>query len=248
MTVNDTSGFQRKRNTEFITARKAMEKKPANCARCPIKIADRLCREVQGKAPDFCPTANLEELTRESLEEFTSHQEVKEFARQASIQEASCYSNREKGYGQVRPSKPRIEEIIEFAERMNYRRLGMAFCIGLRKEAKAVEELIGSRGFEMVSVVCKAGRSSKEFIGVDRADQIDPSTDEAMCNPILQAMVLNEEKTDFNILLGLCVGHDSLFFKYAEAPCTVLAVKDRVLGHNPLAAVYNLDSYYRALK
>ena len=58
----------------------------------------------------------------------------------------------------------------------------------------------------------------------------------------------SKEKTDFNILLGLCVGHDSLFFKYAEAPCTVLAVKDRVFGHNPLAAIYNIDSYYRYLK
>jgi uncharacterized metal-binding protein len=69
-----------------------------------------------------------------------------------------------------------------------------------------------------------------------------------MCNPILQAQVLNSEQTELNILLGLCVGHDSLFLKYAEAPCTVLAVKDRVTGHNPLAALYTLDSYYRALK
>jgi uncharacterized metal-binding protein len=131
---------------------------------------------------------------------------------------------------------------------MKYRRLGLAFCIGLRKEAQAVEQLIGSRGFEMVTVLCKVGRSSKEIIGLDRTDQIDSSSDEAMCNPIMQAMVLNREKTDFNILLGLCVGHDSLFFKYSEALCTVLAVKDRLLGHNPLAAVYTLDSYYRALK
>jgi uncharacterized metal-binding protein len=49
-------------------------------------------------------------------------------------------------------------------------------------------------------------------------------------------------------LLGLCVGHDSLFFKYADAPVTVLAVKDRVTGHNPLAAVYLMDSYYSRLK
>jgi uncharacterized metal-binding protein len=69
-----------------------------------------------------------------------------------------------------------------------------------------------------------------------------------MCNPALQALILNDAETDFNILLGLCVGHDSIFLKEAEAPCTVLAVKDRVLGHNPLAAVYNIDSYYRSLK
>jgi uncharacterized metal-binding protein len=41
------------------------------------------------------------------------------------------------------------------------------------------------------------------------------------------------------------VGHDSLFMKHSEVPVTVLAVKDRVLGHNPLAAVYLADGYYR---
>ena len=225
-----------------------MENNSANCARCPYKISDRLCREAQGKAPEFCPTANLQELADQSLEKYKTDGDIQEFAKQASIQEASGYGNREQGYEHVRPIKPRIEEIIEFAERMNYKRLGMAFCIGLRKEARAVEKLFGSRGFEMVTVLCKVGRGSKECIGLDRADQIDASKEEAMCNPILQAMVLNRAETDFNILLGLCVGHDSLFFKYSEALCTVLAVKDRLLGHNPLAAVYNLDSYYRALK
>jgi len=70
---------------------------------------------------------------------------------------------------------------------------------------------------------------------------------ESMCNPIAQAYVMNEEKTEFNIVMGLCVGHDSLFLKYADAPCTVLAAKDRLLGHNPLAAVYTIDTYYRSL-
>ena len=69
-----------------------------------------------------------------------------------------------------------------------------------------------------------------------------------MCNPIAQALILNEAQTEFNVVLGLCVGHDSLFLKYAEAPCTMLAVKDRLLGHNPLAAIYTIESYYRSLK
>ncbi len=137
---------------------------------------------------------------------------------------------------------------MEFSGKMGYKRLGMAFCIGLRNEAKAVERIFSSKGFDVVSAACKAGRISKDRIGVEREQQIDPQTAEAMCNPILQAMILNREGADFNVLLGLCVGHDSLFFKYADVPCTVLAVKDRVLGHNPLAAVYNLESYYRCLK
>ena len=56
-----------------------------------------------------------------------------------------------------------------------------------------------------------------------------------------------KEKTDFNILVGLCVGHDSLFFKYSEALTTVLIAKDRVLGHNPAAALYTTGSYYARL-
>jgi hypothetical protein len=38
------------------------------------------------------------------------------------------------------------------------------------------------------------------------------------------------------------------FFKYTNVPTTVLAVKDRVTGHNPLAAVYQADSYYRKIR
>ena len=33
----------------------------------------------------------------------------------------------------------------------------------------------------------------------------------------------------------------------AEAPVTTLIVKDRVLGHNPVAALYQADAYYRKL-
>jgi uncharacterized metal-binding protein len=139
-------------------------------------------------------------------------------------------------------------EICEFAGKMGYKRLGLAFCIGLAKEAKTVEEIFKERGFEVVSVVCKAGRTSKELIGIRDEEKIFQGTAEAMCNPVYQAKLLNDEEVDLNVLLGLCVGHDSLFFKYGEAPTTVLAVKDRVTGHNPLAAIYLADSYYKRIK
>ena len=131
---------------------------------------------------------------------------------------------------------------------MSFERLGLAFCIGLAKEAGIVEQILRDRGFEVVSVLCKAGRTSKNMIGITDDEKIYKGTDEAMCNPIFQAELLNHSKTEFNILLGLCVGHDSLFFKHAEAPTTVLAVKDRVTGHNPLAAIYLSDTYYRKIK
>ena len=130
---------------------------------------------------------------------------------------------------------------------MGFKRLGLVFCMGLKAEAAIVDTILKQNGFDVVSVCCKAGRTSKDLIGIEDRDKIRQGTDEAMCNPIFQAMVVNEEKTDLNILMGLCVGHDALFFKYAEAYTTVLAAKDRVTGHNPLAAIYLHGSYYRKL-
>ena len=218
-----------------------------NCAQCSIPVSDRLCRNAQGRAPEGCPTKNKTQLLEKALGEY-KNPDIYNFARQSSIQEGEGYGGKENGYAHLKPVKPRILEVMEFARKMDYKKLGLVFCIGLRKEAKAVGKLFTSRGFEVVSVVCKVGCVLKEEIGIADDQKLAPGSDEAMCNPIMQAMVLNDEATQFNVLLGLCVGHDSLFFKYAKAPCTVLAVKDRLLGHNPLAAVYNLDSYYRSLK
>ena len=65
-----------------------------------------------------------------------------------------------------------------------------------------------------------------------------------MCNPIAQAEVMNAEKVDLAIVMGLCVGHDTLFIQYCNRPITVLVVKDRVLAHNPLGALYTSSSVY----
>lgn len=224
-----------------------MKNEPANCAQCPYKTSERICRNADGKAPASCPTVNQQELVARSVKAYDDPA-IHEFALQASVQESAGYGNKELGYEHVRPIKTRIEELCEFAARMQYKRLGLAFCMGLTKEAAVVGKILESRGFTVVSAICKVGRVPKETIGVRDDQKISIGNFEAMCNPVLQAMILNEEKTELNILLGLCVGHDSLFIKYGDAPCTVLAVKDRLLGHNPLAAVYCYDSYYRCLK
>ena len=63
-------------------------------------------------------------------------------------------------------------------------------------------------------------------------------TFETICNNISQALILNEEKTDLNVVLGLCLGHDISFTKMSDAPATTLIVKDRRMGHAPAAALY----------
>ncbi len=217
------------------------------CARCPIEPQDRLCQKEDGKSPEYCPTLKNEDaITKSQLELRKPH--IMEFARQASIQEGEGYGDKNLGYNRVKPIKPRIIETIEFAQKMSFQRLGFVFCIGLRKEARVVEKLFASHRFEVVSAVCKLGRTPKESIDVRDYQKIRVGSFESICNPIAQAFVLNDEKTEFNIVMGLCVGHDSLFLKYSNAPCTVLAAKDRLLGHNPLAAIYTIDSYYRSLK
>lgn len=112
------------------------------------------------------------------------------------------------------------------------------------RTASRLSKVLEDYGFEVVSVVCKVGCTPKEEIGIKDHEKVRIGEFESMCSPIAQAEVLNEACTDFNIVLGLCVGHDSLFFKHSKAPVTVFAAKDRVLGHNPLAAIYTLGSYY----
>jgi uncharacterized metal-binding protein len=171
------------------------------------------------------------------------------FAREASRQEAAGYARLPHAPKVPSPVKSRVEEIMEFSNRMGYHRLGVAFCVGVKDEAETLVSILENRGFEVVSVCCKCGMVAKEELGIKQGEQIYPEREfEAMCHPIAQAGILNDARTDFNILLCLCVGHDSLFLKHSEALCTVLAAKDRLLGHNPLAALYLSKSYYRRLR
>jgi uncharacterized metal-binding protein len=134
--------------------------------------------------------------------------------------------------------KTRLEELILYVKGMGYKKLGIAFCIGMQKEAKIIHELL-ARDFDVSSVCCKVCGLSKESYGLE---QLRGDGFEATCNPIGQALVLNQDQTDLNIILGLCIGHDILFTQHSEAPVTTLVVKDRVLAHNPLGAIYS--NYY----
>lgn len=129
----------------------------------------------------------------------------------------------------------RLEEVIKFAREMGYRTIGMAHCIGLAREARVIAEILDAF-FDVKVVCCKiCGRDKKEM----ELPQINDDRYESMCNPVGQAVCLNKQQTELNLLVGLCVGHDILFTKYSDAPVTTLVVKDRVLAHNPLGAIYS---------
>lgn len=218
-----------------------MEAIKPECAKCGSKV--KACGSKEGQGPHFCPTLHQEGPLEQATGEY-SKPDILKFAHEASIQESSCYVNRDVKPYVFHPTKPRVQETCEFAQKMGYKKLGIAFCMGLHREALALSQILEAQGFEVISAICKVGRIPKEKIGIGEEEKIRIGEFEPMCNPIAQAMILNEQKTDFNIVVGLCVGHDSLFMKYSEALCTVLVVKDRVLGHNPVAALYTSGSFY----
>ncbi len=223
------------------------KKIPPSCASCALEIPQRVCFSKKGKGHKGCPSLIQKDVLDAANREYEA-KEINEFAYKASLQEAQCYANRDQQPYIMQPTKTRIVETCEFAIKMGYKRIGLAFCLGLTKEAKVVGEILTGYGFELVSICCKAGNSSKDIIGISNDEKVYKGTDEAMCNPIFQAKIMTNEQVDFNILLGLCVGHDSLFLQYTDIPTTVLAVKDRVTGHNPLAAIYQSESYYRKIR
>ena len=218
------------------------------CAKCPTVVCSPVIKANEqvslDKAPSFCPMKRMPEIIEKAISEYDKP-EIREFARQASIQEFECYEHLPDG---MRTKNPRILELIQFAQKCGYKKLGIAFCGGLANEARMLTDLLENKGFEVVSVRCKVGATPKERIGIKPEEKIrGPDNYESMCSPITQAEVMNAENVDLAIMLGLCIGHDTLFIKYCRVPMTVIAVKDRVTGHNPLAVLYLSNSYYRRL-
>ncbi len=175
----------------------------------------------------------IREIYKTSLERYRSDGVVRNLALNAA---------RVEGEGYLKWT--RIEEVMEFARKCGFKRLGVAFCIGLRDEAKILADVLRRNGFEVFSIVCKSGSIAKEEIGLKKEEKISPEEFEPMCNPVAQAEILNKARTELNLILGLCVGHDTLFIMHSEAPVTYIAVKDRVLAHNPLGAIY-AKHYFR---
>ncbi len=205
-----------------------------SCVLCGVKACTAA---PETKAPpDFCPMPAEPEVLAEVEQAYLSDARLRRIAIESARTEAAGYCR-----------ATRVEEIMDFARRMGWTRLGIAHCVGLMQEAKAARDIFRAGGFEVWTVCCKAGSIDKERVGIRDEEKVRPGQYEAMCSPVGQAALLDKAGTQFNVVIGLCVGHDSLFFAYSKAPVTVLVAKDRVLGHNPVAALYTSHSYYRRL-
>ncbi len=135
----------------------------------------------------------------------------------------------------------RIQEAMEFARQIGATRLGISFCVGLRSEACLLTRVLEANGFEVASVCCKTGAVPKERLGVLDSQKVRPHKPEMMCNPIAQAELLNREDVELVLTVGQCVGHDAATLARLEAPAFCLIAKDRVLGHNSVAALYQRE-------
>jgi uncharacterized metal-binding protein len=134
--------------------------------------------------------------------------------------------------------KTKLEEIAIYAKKLGYQKIGIAFCIEYEREAKLVYEVL-SKYFEVFSVCCKVCGFEKAKFGLRKSEQYDKcesckgregspeaSGFEAACNPIGQALLLNDDRTDLNIMLELKTGYDILFSTHSEAPSIALSLRD----------------------
>ena len=207
------------------------EKFELTCSECgAVK-----CASQQGEYPEFCLTATMDPgLRQEVIDLYLNDNENRKLIEEtAQVGFASQFT-----FGRVR-------ETMEVAKRMGYQKIGIATCAALIKESKVLAQILRKNGFTPYTVACKVGATKKAELGVP--ESCIAAYDQQNCNPVMQAKLFEKAKTDFNIVIGLCVGHDSLFYKYSKAPVTTLIVKDVTMGHNPIASIYTADRIYTKL-
>ncbi|MDD6232975.1 MAG: DUF1847 domain-containing protein [Frisingicoccus sp.] len=200
------------------------------CSDCAVLA----CRsKTEEKYPAFCLTEKVDhQLLDQVVQIYKDDEELGNIARVSACIEGEFYGR-----------LTRVEETIEFIKRMGYKKIGIASCVGLMNETRIFTKILKANKIKYYTVGCKIGAVDKTEIGIPEEKKLNRGCGhESMCNPIMQAKVLAEQGTDFNIVIGLCVGHDTLFLKHSEAPTTVMIVKDRVLGHNPVMALYTANT------
>ena len=206
-----------------------MKPEEMSCIDCTVKNCDKGDKTY----PAFCLTTHMDqEILQDALACYAEEETHAVMVAAAEVEyEHYC-------------KYTRVEEIMAFAKKIGAKKIGIATCVGLLKESRTLAAILRKHGFEVYGAACKVGAVPKTEVGIpEECCQIGNH----MCNPILQAKLLNAAKTDLNVVMGLCVGHDSLFYKYSEALTTTGVTKDRVLGHNPAAALYMADGYYKKL-
>jgi len=207
-----------------------MDRNSPRCATCTVLRCGS--REKNKDIPASCPAAKYPDLIRETKEQYRLADNQAVIRGWLGVMSRVLDPDR----AGEKYTWTRIHEIIEYAKIRGMKRLGIATCYALMPEAKLLSGILERSGFDVVSLSCLCGEVNPQEMGIPG---------DVFCNPILQAEVLNREKTELNIMVGLCIGHDILFLRYSRAETTPLIVKDRALGHNPVAALYQSNGFFR---
>jgi uncharacterized metal-binding protein len=136
----------------------------------------------------------------------------------------------------------RMQEAMRFAQKLGARRIGISFCVGFQHEARLLAGVLVGNGFQVSSVCCKAGAVPKERLGIAEVQKVRPGQAEMICNPLAQAELLNRDAAQFTLSLGQCVGHEGATLGALDGAAICLVAKDRVLAHNSVAALYELEA------
>ncbi|NIQ11599.1 MAG: DUF1847 domain-containing protein, partial [Gammaproteobacteria bacterium] len=159
--------------------------------------------------PAYCPTEPHAEAIYDSFRLYQGKDEDARLAKVAAKVEGLCYQS-VPGSEAVNARWTRVEDMLALAKLMDYKKIGIATCIGLLDECDRLVDILKAQGLEPYSACCKAGSIDKLELNLKEEDKVRPGTFEPACNPIAQAKILNSAEMDMNIIMGLCVGHDML--------------------------------------
>lgn len=204
------------------------------CYKCDCR---RNCSEGRpSKELENCPIKKSPDIQKEAI----SLYEEDDFQRKSNI--AATIANRQ-------GIRPRLRDIIEYAKIMGFKKLGIASCGAYQTETSKTAEILNRFDFEVSSVCCATGVDKAIDIELPKGLEIYPKMgynfEYISCNPVAQALLLNKAKTDMNLIIGLCVGHDISFTQLSEAPVVTLFVKDRLARFDPAETI---NSLYRDIE
>ena len=207
-----------------------MEEIRRSCIDCAVKAC--MTPDNEENYPKFCQTREItDEVRQEVIELYQSDEE------NAMVMKAAAEV-------EMMGKMTRVEETMEFAKRIGAKKIGIVTCIGVLSEARMLGKIFRTQGFEVYGVSCKCGAIRKKAIGLDqKTEKMGIMT----CDPILQARRMDEENVDLIVTIGLCVGHDAIFYKYAKGLVTTLFTKDKITVHNAVAPLHGTEAYYSYL-
>ena len=123
-------------------------------------------------SPRSCPMLAEPGLLGEVKEDYAADVSLHQIALESARTEAA-------GYGRA----TRVEEIMDFARRMGWHRLGIAHCVGLMQEAEAARDIFLAGGFEVYTVCCKVGSIDKEDMGIRDEEKVWPGRSRGHVQP-----------------------------------------------------------------